>query len=255
LPREKAPPPPGVAFSSKELQAPHRIGAKAYNLGVVRSLGFAVPEYVVVRYEGLKRLLDRPAPSQRLVAWALAQLNLPSDAKLALRSSALDEDRDTGSHAGQYRSLLNVGPDQIGAALGEFVRSNQRSNQGARYRGSIIIQRMIEAEYAGVCLTVDHRTGSGNTVIIELVKGGNQAVTQGTVLPDRVVVDRLTGDVREDQRRHPSPGIDIPDLVQQFLTLEAHFGTPLDIEWAWNDRKLSILQARPIVGERRAQAR
>ena len=36
-------------------------------------------------------------------------------------------------------------------------------------------------------------------------------------------------------------------LVQQFLTLEARVGKPLDIEWAFADRKLYILQARPIV--------
>jgi hypothetical protein len=64
------------------------------------------------------------------------------------------------------------------------------------------------------------------------------------------VVDRLTGDILEADRRCPElrqAAIDLAALVQQFLTLEARFGQPLDIEWVWADGKLYILQARPIV--------
>jgi phosphoenolpyruvate synthase/pyruvate phosphate dikinase len=244
-------PPRGVVFSAEQLHEPDRIGAKACNLGRVRALGFAVPEFVVLHYKAVKRLLDHPSPvaGQRLVHWALEQLNLPADARIAVRSSARDEDRAKGSQAGAYRSLLNVGPDKMIAALGEFVRLNSVTPRGTRYRGSIILQRMIDADYAGVCLTADLRTGQGDTVIVELAAGGNQAVTQGHGKPDRVVVDRLTGDILENHRKSPrlsSGQIDIPDMVQQFLTLEAHFGKPLDIEWALRDRKLYILQARPI---------
>jgi phosphohistidine swiveling domain-containing protein len=253
LVREKAAPPPGVVFPAGEASTAEVIGAKAYNLGVVRSLGFPVPEYVAVSYEGVKRLTGRasPGPCKRLVRWALEQLRLPAGGKLALRSSAVGEDRDTGSHAGEYQSLLNVAPDQLAAALGEFVRVNgARRRRGTGYRGSLLIQRMVEAEYAGVCLTSDSRTGSANAVILELVAGGNQSVTQGTVRPDRLVVDRLTGDIREHQRagnKRLPPVIDVGHLVHQFLTLEAEFGKPLDIEWALADQKLYILQARPIV--------
>jgi pyruvate,water dikinase len=77
--------------------------------------------------------------------------------------------------------------------------------------------------------------------------GSNEAVTQGTAVPDRVMVDRLTGDIVEDRRRVRCPGVDLAELVRQFLTLEGLFGKPLDIEWAWAERKLYILQVRPIV--------
>src|SRR5262249_37114249 len=118
------------------------------------------------------------------------------------------------------------------------------------YRGAIIIQRMIEPECAGVCLTLDPRTNRVNSVIIELTYGGNQQITNGTGSPQRLVVDRATGDILEDQAgppRAPLHQLDIADMVRQFLTLEAHFGHPLDIEWAWLKRRLFILQARPIV--------
>ena len=254
LARGRAVPPPGTVYSPGEASAPERIGAKAYTLGVVRSLGFPVPEYVVLSYEAVKRLVDRPSSNscRRLVQWTLEQLNLPAGGKLAVRSSALNEDRESGSRAGEYRSLLNVGRDQLAAALAEFVQSNRVGKDGSRYRGSVIVQRMIAAEYAGVCLTVDGRAGNGNRMVIEHLAGSNEAVTQGTAVPERVVVDRLTGDILENHRRGnrlPPPRVNLQDLMRQFLTLEAAFGKPLDVEWALTDRQLYILQARPIVPE------
>jgi phosphohistidine swiveling domain-containing protein len=251
LVQSKPAPPPGMVFDTADLEVPGRIGAKAANLGRVRALGFAVPEYVVLRHEGVKRLLRRPSPGarRRLVHWVLDQLDLPAGGRLALRSSALDEDGDQGSQAGAYRSLLNVGADKLIDGLDEFVRCNAVKAGRRTYRGAIILQRMIDADCAGVCLTADHQTGRGTAMIVELVAGGNQTVTQGTGRPDRVVVDRLTGDILENRRSRAraARGADLADLAQQFLTLEAQFGKPLDIEWALKDGKLYILQTRPIV--------
>jgi phosphohistidine swiveling domain-containing protein len=252
LVQDKAAPPPRTAFLPEEARSPNVVGTKAYNLGVVRSLGFLVPDYVLVSCEGITALIQRPSRSccQRLRQWIRQQLNLPAGSKVALRSSALQEDGESGSHAGEFHSLLHIGQDQLPRAFGQFMESNRQSRNGAAYRGSIIVQRMIEADYAGVCLTVDCRTGNANTVIMEFVAGSNESITQGTVIPDRVVINRLTGDILECQERSQQSlpaAMDFGYLVQQFLTLEAHFGKPLDIEWALADRKLYILQARPIV--------
>jgi len=83
-----------------------------------------------------------------------------------------------------------------------------------------------------------------------MTAGGNQGITGGTVRPERVVVDRHTGDILDEERRSDHPhrqGVDIAWMAQQFLSLEARFGKPLDIEWALAGRELYILQARPIV--------
>jgi phosphohistidine swiveling domain-containing protein len=239
--------------------SPEVVGAKAYNLGVVRSLGFRVPDFVLLGCEEAQRVARRPGsrPSRQLVHRVLGQLGLSNGDTLALRSSAVSEDRADGSGAGEYRSLLNVGRDQVAAALREFVASNRSGRNGAAYRGTVIVQRMIQADCAGVCLTQDGRTGYRNAIIIEMAAGGNTGVTGGTARPDRVVVDRLTGDIlHEDCRcsRLRRRGIEVSRLVQQFMTLEARFGKPLDIEWALARRELYILQARPIVDGRRGAA-
>jgi phosphohistidine swiveling domain-containing protein len=225
-----------------------RAGAKAHNLARVRSFGFTTPEFVLLACEDALRVAGEPASdaSRRVVRATLAALHLSNGATLALRSSAVDEDGSHGSCAGKYRSLLHVSKTKLADAVCRFVKTNHLDN-GAGYRGSIIVQRMIEADFAGVCLTREPRTGRDHALILELKTGGNQAITAGQVRPDRFVIDRLTGDILDEHRSSPaSAGLQIHPLVTQFLELEARFGRPLDIEWAVEDGKLYILQARPI---------
>lgn len=235
--------------------APQVVGGKAANLGLVRSLGFRVPEYVLLDFDEVRRAARRPdgGACRDLVARVLAELALPNGDQLAVRSSAILEDREDGSAAGEFKSLLEVDREDLGQALRVFVDGNRAGRSGAPYRGSVIVQRMIHADFAGVCLTRDGRTGNGDAVIIEMAAGGNAGVTGGTVRPDRVVVDRSTGDILDERRSAAALGrraFDATGLVQQFLTLESRFGKPLDIEWALAGRELYILQARPIVAGR-----
>src|ERR1035441_3628550 len=179
--------------------SPGVIGAKAYNLGVVRSLGFRVPEYVLLDCDEVRRGARRPEGplARRLVQRVLAKLGLTDGERLAVRSSAVSEDQADGSAAGLYRSLLHVEQSRLAAALRDFVASNQARRGAPAYRGSVIVQRMVQADCAGVCLTNDGRTGNRDAVIIEMAAGGNASVTGATVRPDRLVVDHLTGDILE----------------------------------------------------------
>src|SRR5262249_15811321 len=161
-----APKRPPVAKPANVDSKPAVVGAKAHNLDMVRSFGFAIPEFVLVGCEDARQLASRPASptSRRLVQATLAALGLTNGAKLAIRSSGVDEDGAHGSQAGKYRSLLNVDRKQMAEALCRFVKANHLGN-GSGYRGSIIVQRMIDADYAGVCLTRDPRGGHANALI------------------------------------------------------------------------------------------
>jgi phosphohistidine swiveling domain-containing protein len=250
LPAQHAPPHETATLAATS--SPDTVGTKAYNLGVVHAIGFRTPEFVVLDFDLVRRLADTTAgPGMNgPVEQTIARLALSADETAAIRSSSVQEDRDDGSLAGAFHSQLRVPAKEIGAALRTFVAVNRVSKTGLPYRGGVIVQRMIDADFAGVCLTRDERTGHGDTLVLEMTAGGNEAITGGTIVPDRFVVDRLTGDLLEVDRRCPALrglSLDVGGLVQQFLTLEAKFGKPLDIEWAVAGDKLYILQARPIV--------
>jgi phosphohistidine swiveling domain-containing protein len=230
--------------------APDVIGTKAARLFQVRSLGFHVPDFEALEFDAVRQACGDETRLAELAAAALRRLGLGAHERLAVRSSAVGEDGDEGSLAGEFTSFLHVEASRLPDALREFVARNGSGNRGHAYRGGVIVQRMLAPHYAGVCLTRDSRTGRGDAVVLEMTAGDNEAVTAGTACPDRFVVDRLTGDLLEADRRCPGlagAAIDVTGLAQQFLTLEARFGKPMDVEWAWADGKLYVLQARPVV--------
>ncbi|MFD4949096.1 PEP/pyruvate-binding domain-containing protein, partial [Streptomyces sp. NPDC058409] len=110
---------------------------------------------------------------------------------------------------------------------------------------SVIVQRLVRAEVAGVLFTRQPVTGA-DQVVIEAARGLGDKVVNGSLTPQRWVID---GDV-----------LTTPDtVVETVLTaaqvralgetgrrIEASFGCPQDVEWAIADGTVWVLQARPI---------
>lgn len=142
------------------------------------------------------------------------------------------------------------------------------------------IQQMIRSDLAasGVMFTIDTESGFDGVVFITSSYGLGEMVVQGAVNPDEFyvhkpglkagkpsVIRRNLGakalkmvycedervkivDVPRDQQLHFSlTSEEVEELARQALTIEAHYGRPMDIEWAKDgiDGKLYILQARP----------
>jgi pyruvate,water dikinase len=118
-------------------------------------------------------------------------------ARMAVRSSAVDEDGRTQSHAGQFESVLGVDP----AGLADAVRRCWASYHGARavaYRAgrlppggmALLVQEMVDARTAGVLFTVNPVTGSWREMAIEAVWGLGEPLVGGAVVPDRYLVSR-----------------------------------------------------------------
>ncbi len=125
-------------------------------------------------------------------------------ARMAVRSSALEEDGKHHSHAGQYESVLGVEP----AGLAEAVRRCWASYHGPRavaYRNgkvtpggmALLVQEMVDARTAGVMFTVNPVTGSWSEMAVEAVWGLGEPLVGGLVVPDRYLVRR--------PRRTPGP--------------------------------------------------
>ena len=224
-----------------------------------------------------------PVPPRIAAAVEQAYAALGKATPVAVRSSATAEDLPFASFAGQQDTYLNV----IGSdAVLEAVRNCWASlwtDRAVAYRASlgiaphevalaVVIQRMVDAEVAGVLFTANPLTGRRREAVIDAAPGLGEAVVSGAVTPDHFVVDtesarvleRKPGDKRVMVRPLPGGGTEIRDLSghgeassltdQQASELaalgmqaERHFGSPQDIEWAIDTGgALWLTQSRPI---------
>jgi hypothetical protein len=178
---------------------------------------------------------------------------------VAVRSSALGEDSEDASFAGQYETILNVvGADALRAAIGECLASASNARSAA-YREAradntdvtmtVVVQRMVDAFAAGVLFTVDPVSGRRDRLVIDAVRGLGEALVSGAMTPDHLKLDPRNAIVERDQAG-PEPVL--PDTTLQQLAKHARdaeraVGAPLDLEWAVDhDNRVVFLQARPI---------
>jgi len=220
---------------SENITGDSRIGGKARNLFVLGEAGFNVPEWFVVvgGHDGLDEAYRRLCPDGE---------------KVAVRSSAMAEDGDEHSFAGQFDSFLFVTREQIEekveavwrSAQSEHVLAYQRERgvDAAPERPAVIVQKMIDADQAGVAFSADPVSGRRGDVVISMVDGVGEALVSGEVDGETVVVKRDdAGGVQ------PAVATDVAALARR---AEVHFGKPQDIEWAVRGGELFLLQSRPI---------
>jgi len=187
---------------------------------------------------------------------------------LAVRSSAVGEDGAAASFAGQFDSVLDVGSL---AALEAAIRRCWASHWSARaqfYRTTrratplgmaLVIQKQVDAAVAGVLFTVAPAAAGGNGarahMVIESCSGLAEGLVSGRTEPDRLVIDRSTGEVvsevvaGQDPHRAARACLKerLAELVQYAEAIEEGFGCPQDIEWAIDrSGRVWIVQSRPI---------
>lgn len=211
-----------------------------------------------------------------------ARLDDGGETAVAVRSSATAEDLAAASFAGQQETYLNVrGAEALSAAVIECWASlwtaramAYRAREGIgpdSVRLAVVIQRMVEAEAAGVMFTANPANGRRDQIAISAAWGLGESVVSGSVTTDDLVVDAGTGTVvsrhtadkavmtvyaehgtREQPvaaARRRAPVLDdraAAELARHGTRSAAHFGAPQDIEWARTGDGFFILQSRPI---------
>ncbi len=230
-----------------------------------------------------ERLLAAPVPDAitRVVTDAYAELG--SGEPVAVRSSATAEDLPFASFAGQQDTYLGViGPEALldgvrrcWASLWTERAVSYRAANGIDHRTvrlAVVVQRMVQAQVAGVMFTANPLTGRRRQAVIDASPGLGEAVVSGAVNPDHFVVDPATGEVLErrlgDKRlliRSTTAGgterVELPDgqrdpcvddrelatLAALGTQVEDHYGAAQDTEWAIDVTGVAWLtQARPI---------
>jgi pyruvate,water dikinase len=136
---------------------------------------------------------------------------------------------------------------------------------------AVVVQRMVQADVAGVLFTCDPVRRRRDRMVVEAVIGLGEAVVSGAITPDHYVLKR-DGQVKKAhvhvqpyaivavpeggvEERELTPGEGgtqkvsdevLAELARIGGDLEHRLGTPQDIEWALQDGELYVLQARPV---------
>jgi rifampicin phosphotransferase len=213
---------------------------------------------------------------------AEAYAALGEDVSVAVRSSATAEDLPEASFAGQQDTYLNVsGLDDLLLAIRDCWASLWTARAMA-YRArqaiepptvslAVVVQQMVDAEAAGVMFTANPGNGRRDEAVISAAWGLGEAVVSGAVNTDNIVVRKPDGIVvssetadkavmtasaarRTQEMPVPAGQRDQPvlsesqaaELAAYGTRIENHYGAPQDIEWAREDGKFWIVQARPI---------
>ncbi len=228
-------------------------------------------------------LLEVPIPREVAAAVLQAWRAAGASAAYAVRSSATAEDLPDASFAGQQDTYLNVRGE---ADLLDAIRRCwvslftdrailYRLQNGFPHRDvqlSVVVQKMVLSEKAGILFTADPLTGHRQTLSIDASFGLGEALVGGLVSPDSYRVDKRDrtilsrqiakkqlailpdkgGGTRQEtldpdqQEQTVLTDAQILDLAEMGCQVEAHYSIPQDIEWAIADDQIYLLQARPI---------
>jgi pyruvate,water dikinase len=251
-------------------------GSKAVGLGDAIRDGLPVPPGVALSGPVVEAVASEDEKAIAAVAAAIRDLPVP----LAVRSSAVDEDGKDASFAGQHLTLLNVpSAAEVPSALREIwwsansdsaITYRQRVGLFTRPSVGVVVQSLLDPDVAGVMFTENPITGADERMI-EASWGLGEAVVAGLVIPDTYRVDR-TGQVLERTpglkrtaiRSLPDGGTveekvpadlaeklsldddQLGELNQLALRAEEVYGRARDIEWAFADGTLYLLQCRAV---------
>jgi pyruvate,water dikinase len=183
----------------KEATDPGMYGGKAVQLGTALRAGLPVPDGFALSCDTVEAVVA--GDSNVLVPLGEA---CTQEQPHAVRSSAVGEDSQAASFAGSHLTVLGACGVQ---AVAEAVRRVHASglDAGARtYRAglglddtalmAIVVQKLIDADAAGVLFTRNPVTGAAE-LVIEASWGLGEAVVSGLVTPDHYVLDQ-TGELR-----------------------------------------------------------
>ena len=203
------------------------------------------------------------------------------DNAYAVRSSATAEDLPMASFAGQQDTYLNIiGKDAILQHISKCWASLftdraviYRIQNGFDHRKvylSVVIQRMVFPQASGIMFTADPVTsnrkvlsidasfGLGEALVSGLVNADIYKVREGSIIDKKISSKKMAiyalKEVGTEKREIDSKWQNTQTLTdKQILQLEvmgrkieAHFGSPQDIEWCIRNDTFFIVQSRPI---------
>ncbi|GBF35744.1 phosphoenolpyruvate synthase [Desulfocucumis palustris] len=199
----------------------------------------------------------------------------------AVRSSATAEDLPTASFAGQQDTYLNIiGKEAILKHISKcwaslftdraVIYRMQNNFDHNKVQLSVVVQKMVFPEAAGIMFTADPITsnrkvvsidasfGLGEALVSGLVDADIYKVREGRITDKKIATKKLaiygikeggTKEVRlgsDKQNARTLADAQILELEKTGRRIEAYFGRPQDIEWCLYEGDFYIVQSRPI---------
>jgi len=276
---------------------PARVGGKAAHLSRLAA-DYRVPAGFCLTAAAFDpdHSVDAPLPPALAAALAAAYEALARgcdvpDVPVAVRSSALDEDGDLASFAGQHETELNL--IRIEAMLGAVVRcwASGRNERALAYREqhrlaleearvAMLVQQLVVADVSAVVFSANPVTKNLNEVVVTSTWGLGESLVGGTATPDTWSVHKGDLTVLEEQvgaKERMTVAVDggtqevavprllrekaslsrtqVAELAELAVGLEARMGQPVDVEAAYSGEHLYLLQCRLIttLGESSAE--
>lgn len=217
------------------------VGGKAKGLDLMLKQHFTVPGGFVIT--------DIDSIDEEAIYQAFDSLGAE---RVAVRSSASNEDQAEASNAGQYDTYLSVGRSGLIESVRKCIASLE-SSRVKDYAGyfklgkgamNVVVQEMIDSDKAGVLFTA--APDNGSTVLIEAVEGLGENLVSGQVSARRYQISRKyyrpCGDDLLDEK-------EVRQLYETGKKIRAVYGSDMDVEWAIKGDVLYLLQMRPITTE------
>ena len=169
----------------------------------------------------------------------------------AVRSSALNEDGQNASFAGQYETVTDVKVENIPDAM-KTVQASADNDRVKAYADAaegvgVVIQRFVKPEFAGVIFTSDVITGRDEELVGNYVRGEGEQLVSGVSNAEEFRINAIKYAYKGNGEMKPYA----KTLGKYCMEIRRLYGMPMDIEWAVSGGKVYILQARPITTLRR----
>jgi len=259
--------------TSKEYEL---MGGKGVALAKIGQVIDEVPDWFVVSYQGFD--IENRCILEEAKIQVLERLNyFENDTYFAVRSSAANEDSNDKSFAGQFDTFLYVKKEDVinkiqdvyMSAFSDRIEIYRKENNIKDFMiPSVIIQKMIKSEKSGVAFGANPITSNVKETVISAVFGLGTGLVDGDVTSDtytifnnkikkeigkkdfyntleneKIIQKELEDDKKEIQVLSDDEIFMVKELVKKTSDF---FGRFQDIEWAYENGKIYLLQSRPI---------
>lgn len=175
---------------------------------------------------------------------------------VSVRSSSTHEDSKNMSFAGLYSSFLNISEENLLMTIKKCWASlfnneailYQKIKNVSTNKMAVIVQKMINADKAGVILTEDPIKKDKNIIIIEGLFGLGINTVSGTKNPHRYLVNKNDRNIVMSSLMSKGEIFlrksEIEKIISIASEIENIFNSAQEIEWAIENDSLYILQSR-----------